>query len=246
MPPWQPAHQNSELSPKPTRGGDAVGSAGGDGDRIGEQHRVGVEQQRQFVVVPQRIDLGQVGQVEAAALQAREVGHHLEPVQDRVHVEVRLVERAAVAVAFGSREARRLGRRDAGVEVEAAERRQAERLANHLDVARRLPEADRQADGRIDAAAADGLRRVASLSSWPPKLAIVAPPIVIGRMHDQQMSVIGFGNLPVQVAIGACAAAATRAQASAARRRRASDFIAPPARRCEGVRLPATRSRAPR
>ena len=40
-----------------------------------------------------------------------------------------------------------------------------------------------------------------ALSSWPPKLPIVAPPIDRGRMHDQQMSVIGFGKRPVQVAI---------------------------------------------
>jgi hypothetical protein len=41
------------------------------------------------------------------------------------------------------------------------------------------------------------------LSSWPPKLPMVAPPIDRGRMHDQQMSVIGFGKRPVQVAIDA-------------------------------------------
>jgi hypothetical protein len=44
------------------------------------------------------------------------------------------------------------------------------------------------------------------LSSWPPKLPIVAPPIDRGRMHDQQMSVIGFGKRPVQVAIDAAGA----------------------------------------
>ena len=51
-----------------------------------------------------------------------------------------------------------------------------------------------------------GLLGLLSLSSWPPKLATVALPIVIGRMHDQQMSVMGFGNLPVHVAIGAAVA----------------------------------------
>jgi hypothetical protein len=84
--------------PKPSGRRDAVGGARSHRHRIGEQHRLGVEDQRQLVVVPERIDLGQVGQVERAAFQAREVRHHLEPVEDRVHVEVRLVEAAAVAI----------------------------------------------------------------------------------------------------------------------------------------------------
>ena len=56
-----------------------------------------------------------------------------------------------------------------------------------------------------------GLLGLLSLSSWPPKLATVALPMVIGRMHDQQMSVMGFGNLPVHVAIGAGRASRMRA-----------------------------------
>jgi hypothetical protein len=42
-----------------------------------------------------------------------------------------------------------------------------------------------------------------SVSSWSPKLAMRALPMLIGRMQDQQISVIGFGNLPVQVAVPA-------------------------------------------
>jgi hypothetical protein len=102
-------------------GCDAVGRTGGDGDRIGEEHRVRVEDQRQLVVVPQRIDLGEVGEVEAAPLQAREVGHDLEPVEDRVGVEVRLVEGASVTVTLRAREPRGFRRGNAGVQVQAAE-----------------------------------------------------------------------------------------------------------------------------
>ncbi len=45
----------------------------------------------------------------------------------------------------------------------------------------------------------DGL----AMSSWPPKLAMVALPMLIGRMQLQQMSVIGFGKRPVQVRLSA-------------------------------------------
>ena len=88
-----------------------------------------IRDRRQFVVVPQRIDFGQIGKIEAAALQAGEVGHHIEVVQGRVHVEVRLVEAAAVAIALGAGEACSLRCGDAGVEVQPAQRWQAEGLS---------------------------------------------------------------------------------------------------------------------
>jgi hypothetical protein len=37
-----------------------------------------------------------------------------------------------------------------------------------------------------------------SMSSWP-SVATLAAPMEIGRMHDQQMSVMGLANLPVHV-----------------------------------------------
>jgi hypothetical protein len=86
---------------------------------------------------------------------------------------VRLVEAAAVAIAFRAGEARRFRRRDARVEVDAAERDQAEGLAHRLDMPCRLPEADGEPDDRIDAATADGLGGL-SVSSWSPKLAMRA------------------------------------------------------------------------
>ena len=142
------------------RGCDAVGGAGGDRHRIGEQHGVRIEDQGEFIVSPERIDLGEVGEIEGAPLQAGEVGHHLQPGHHRVHIEVRLVEAAAVAVALRAGEARGFGRRDAGIEVDAAQRGQTERFAHHLHMPRGFPEADGQADDRIDAATADGAGRV--------------------------------------------------------------------------------------
>jgi hypothetical protein len=48
----------------------------------------------------------------------------------------------------------------------------------------------------------DGL----AMSSCPSKLAMVALPMLIGRMQLQQISVIGLGNLPVQVRLSAACA----------------------------------------
>src|SRR5258708_4499323 len=70
----------------------------------------------------------------------------------------------------------------------------------------------------------NGLLGLPPLSSCPPKFAIVALPMVIGRMHDQQMSVIGLGNLPVHVAMDADAAAVDMSSADTARRKRVNIF----------------------
>ena len=48
------------------RGGDAVGRAGGDGDRVGEARRPGLRISGEFVVGPQGVDLGEVGEIEGA------------------------------------------------------------------------------------------------------------------------------------------------------------------------------------
>src|SRR5205823_6121491 len=84
----------------------------------------------------------------------------LHPVQHRVDIEVRLIEGPAVAVAFGAREASGLGRRDPGIEIETAQRWEAEGLSHRLDVTSRLPEADGQADGRVHPATAHRIARV--------------------------------------------------------------------------------------
>ena len=64
------------------------------------------------------------------------------------------------------------------------------------------------------------------LSSWPPKLPMVVPPIDRGRMHDHQMSVIVFGNRPVQVAIDAAGEQNDARQSRAQSRCLRADFIA--------------------
>ena len=140
--------------------GHAVGSAGRDSDGIGEEDRLRVQDQGQLVIGPQGIDLGQVGEIEGTFFQAGEVGDHLQPVHHRVHVEVGLVEAAAVAIAFRPCEPGRLGRGNTGVEVDAAQRDEAIGFPHHLDVAGRFPKANRETDDRIDAATAYRARRV--------------------------------------------------------------------------------------
>ena len=56
-----------------------------------------------------------------------------------------------------------------------------------------------------------------SMSSWSPKLAMRALPMLMGRMQDQQMSVIGFGNFPVQVATPAASAVGEKLPSVSAR-----------------------------
>jgi hypothetical protein len=69
---------------------DAVGGAGGGGDRIGEERDLGVEDRGQRRILPQRIELGDIGNIEAGLLEAEEVGEDLHPVEQRVDVVVRL------------------------------------------------------------------------------------------------------------------------------------------------------------
>jgi hypothetical protein len=162
---------------------------------------------------------------------------------------MRLVEAAAVAIAFGPREARGLRRRNARIEIDAAERYQAEGFAHRLDMPCGLPEADGEPDKTgLTPQLQTGLDGL-SVSSWSPKLAMRAPPMLIGRMQDQQISVIGLGNLPVQVAapaarLGPAAQASTAASRKGTRLRWA--FMGtPPIRRYAAAALPATPGPAP-
>ena len=128
---------------------------------VGEQHRFGVEDGGELVVGPQRIDFGEVGEIERALLQAREVEQHFEPGEDRIGVPVHVVEavaRLAVVADLGA--ARHV---ESGVEGDAAQADHAEGRARDVDQAHRLPEADRHADARRVAAVADRRGRVADV-----------------------------------------------------------------------------------
>ena len=131
------------------RGRHAVGAARGDGDRIGEQNRLGIEDRGQFVVAPQRVQLGHVGQIQRALLEAWELQQDFEPIQDRIGVVVNLVETASRAVADGR--ARLLcpaWGHQPGVHADAAQADEAKRSPRHFNRARRFPKADLEADRR--------------------------------------------------------------------------------------------------
>jgi hypothetical protein len=73
-------------------GGDAVGGTGGARRQIAEQRDLGIEQEGQLVVVPQRVEFGEIGDIEAALLQAGIVEDRSEPDEDRIDVPVRVIE----------------------------------------------------------------------------------------------------------------------------------------------------------
>ena len=93
-------------------------------------------------------------------LQAAKVEQHFEPVQHRVGVPMRLVE-GARRRAGGARPLRSFGRRNSGVEADAAQAHEAEWFACHVDLARGLPEADGEANAnRCPGANADRAGRI--------------------------------------------------------------------------------------
>lgn len=187
-------------------GGDAVGGAGSLRGGVCEEEYVRTEDDGQIVVVPGGIELRDVGDVEAAMFQAAGLRQDFEPVQHRIDVPVRLIERGigrtacTVALAHG-----RTGR-DAGTDGDATERGETPWRARDVDLPDGLPEAD--ADAHL--AKGGGPQEQTgvptfSMSSWPI-CRIVVLPMLMGKMHDQQMSVIGFMNLPVQVTLEAARA----------------------------------------
>ena len=142
-------------------GGDTVGRTGRLGNDVGEQNRLGVQDRRKFVVGPQRVDFGQVGQIQRSFLQAGEVEQHFQPAQDRVGVPVHLVEAVAGLAVVAHLGAAR--HQDARIDGDAAESDHAEWCTRHIDQAHRLPEADRHADARWIVAIADRCGRIADV-----------------------------------------------------------------------------------
>jgi hypothetical protein len=185
---------------KPADRSHAVGGAHRLGHRIGEQRHVGIEDEGQLRLVPERVHLGDVGDVETARLQAVRFQQHLQQVEHREHVPMGLIEAGAMAESWVP-----LPRPWAGAWMPRS-RDKPPRLGktvgmpHHLGDAHRFPETGGNADpGRIGATA-DGVARVVlPLSSWSKVKADSRPPELRGSMQDQQMSVMGLGNLPGQV-----------------------------------------------
>src|SRR6202165_5255244 len=127
--------------------GNAVGGARGDRERIGEQDCIRIDDGREFVVLPQRVHFGEIGEVEVTLLQTREVEQHFEPVQHRIDVPMRLIESAACG-AGGARPLRGFRRRNSRIQADAAQTHEAEGLKGPLDLPRRLPESDSETNAK--------------------------------------------------------------------------------------------------
>ena len=147
------------------RGGRRVRDAGRLRDRICEQHRLGIDQERELVVIPQRIQLGQIGNVEGIAAGTGSLGKgHADPGQQRKREPVGVVEGflGGLPCPLGVR-----ARRRAETCEPRAERRRAIGSADDLRQARGFPEADpdpvADEEGRRCRAAADDRRRGARI-----------------------------------------------------------------------------------
>src|SRR3546814_20592828 len=68
--------------------GDAVGRTGGERQRVGEQHGFGVDDRGELGMLPQRIDLGEVEDVDRARFLAKESGDELNPAEQRMGITI--------------------------------------------------------------------------------------------------------------------------------------------------------------
>ena len=127
---------------------DTVGRTSQGRDRIGEYRCLGVDQHGQRIVLPERIDLGDIGNVETGRLEAEEIGDDLHPVQQRVNIPVNVPFGAVLAGP-----AQLVGGRlvppadiEPGLDRDAAQVGEAPRLGCHIDEPHGLPKADRDTD----------------------------------------------------------------------------------------------------
>jgi hypothetical protein len=150
------------LSGKPAVAAAQSAAQAARAGEIAEQRDLGIENEGQLVVVPHRVQFGEIGDIEAALLQAGVVEDRFQPEDDRIDVPMHLIEgRGRGAVLAVARTARRI---EPGIEFESAEAGQAERAAHHIDPPHRLPETHLETDPQLRGAGAKrraaGIRRV--------------------------------------------------------------------------------------
>jgi hypothetical protein len=84
---------------EPLQPGDAIGSTGDLSQRKIEDDCFGIDERGQRIVVPRRVDLGHVGQIEGGGFKANEVPQQLQQIEQRVDVIVCLILGAHLGVA---------------------------------------------------------------------------------------------------------------------------------------------------
>lgn len=120
----------------------AVGGAGRLGDGVGEQRRLGVDQEGELVILPERVHLGDVEDVEGLRRHTGQVRQQVHPGQKGVDIPVDVIEGVPPVTGLGVG-ARGCGQRAQG---DTAQQRRAERRAHHLRYPGRLPEPGPEAD----------------------------------------------------------------------------------------------------
>ena len=128
-------------------GGHAIGSTGNLSQRKIEDDRLGIDQRGQRIVVPGRVDLGHVSQIERGGFKADEIAQQFEQIEQRIDVIMRLILRAHLRIAALLRRGRDMAvaHIHAGVDGEPAKVGKTEGFGGHIDQPHWLPEAEGQA-----------------------------------------------------------------------------------------------------
>ena len=132
------------VARKTRRRRNAIRRAGRACWQVAEEIDIRIEQPGQLVVLPERIEFGQVGDIEALLFEAAVVEHGLQVVDDRIDVPMHLVERRLVlpvpSIAAGD------GGVEARIDVDPAQADHTEWLPDNIDAPDWLPEADLEAE----------------------------------------------------------------------------------------------------
>ena len=124
--------------------GDTIGRARGTGRKVAKQIDIRIQKPGEFIVLPQRVELGQVGNIKALLLQAAIVQNRLQVIDDRVDIPMHLIERGLILpvtpVAAGHRGI------EPRIDIDTAETHHAKWFPDHIHPTYWLPETDFQAE----------------------------------------------------------------------------------------------------
>ena len=126
-------------------------------------------------------------------LETRKVQQHFQVIKDRIHLPMHLIEaRAGLRIVRDLRAARRI---HAGIEIDAAKTHHAKRRAGDVDQSHRSPSSRSTVQSRGGLSQKHTGEDGFAVSSWLCVMSDIEP-MLIGNAQLQQISVIGFANLP--------------------------------------------------